>query len=243
MRECYLDNTRTPYTDKHNINEFRFIKRTLKPWQQATCKNKLNKYNRYQWHEAYTSDPVEAKETATSRLQRFQQSVQSRGEARECKPYTPPPNIHEQILAICKSIINSSSREGVIPKSVDDQSVLNIDLNQSKALKFDFITRCMKEFDHDVPSSCLNELNTMSDVIEYFSTEVRGINPFDSLLGKQNLPDNLSILPVPDRYNKETDTNFKGFSALPGVVSKVPGLRAGKKYPILNQDEFQWPDI
>lgn len=245
VRESYLDNRRTPYTDKHNINEFRYIKMRFKPWMEVTCKDKENRFNKYHWNENYTSDPKEAKETATSRLKRFQQSLKDRGDARERKPYKPPANLTEQIVSIYRDAI--SREDEVSPSMVKDltsyQDIMNIDLNRSKSFKFNLITKCISSFGHDVPSSYLNDMETIGDVVEYFSTEVRGINPFESLISKDELPPNLSILPEPDRFNKESDTMFKGLSAMPGIISKVPGLRAKKKYAILNQDEFQWPDI
>uniref|UniRef100_A0A6G1SGA5 Large ribosomal subunit protein mL50 n=1 Tax=Aceria tosichella TaxID=561515 RepID=A0A6G1SGA5_9ACAR len=245
VRESSLDNTRTPYTDKHNINEFRYIKSRLKPWMEVTCKNKENRFNRYHWNENYTSDPKEAKETAMSRFQRFQQSLKDRGEAREKKPYKPPADVNEQIISIYRSLANETSETSTSDSKdvTNDQDIMSIDLNRSKDFKFNFITRCISSFKHDVPGSYLNDIETIGDVVEYFSTEVRGINPFESLINKDELPHNLSILAEPDRYNKEADTMFKNLNAMPGIISKVPGLRAKKKYPVLNQDEFQWPDI
>lgn len=240
--ECYLDNTATPYTDKHNINEFKSSKKQKKPWMIVVPKDKDNRFNRYKWNESYKSDPVEAKGTAESRLKRFQQSLKDRGGARESKPYDPPDNVQERILSILKSCQISQNNDNRLAES--DQDILNISLNESKEFKFNLITRCIEEFQHDMPSSYLNEMGCINDVVKYFSTPVRGVNPYTALVDNRDcLPPNLFLLPEPKRYDGENDDFFQGYNALPGIISTVPGLRASKKYPSLNQDEFQWPDI
>lgn len=234
-RECYLDNTKTPYTDKYNPNEFISKKKQKKPWMNVIPKDKDNRFNAYKWNESYKSDPKEAKETAQSRLKRFQDSLRSRGEARESKPYDPPSDVQERILTIFK-LVNSVDKI--------EESVLDLSLDNNHKLKFNLMTKCIEEFKHHIPNSYLNDIVTIQDLIDYFSTPVRGINPYDALLRKEdNLPPNLALISDPMRYDKDTDEFFKGYNALPGLIGKVPGLRASKKYPILNQDEFQWPDI
>lgn len=242
-RECYLDPTKTPYTDRFNINEFNHNKRQ-KDWQKVIPKDKDNRFNAYKWNESYKSDPKEAKETAESRLRRLRDSLHDRGAARESKPYDPPENVQNQILFIIRSsqLTDGLEKHGI--NLQEDDMILALDLNQSKSLKLNLIRACIKHFNHDMTSSYLDDMNTVGDVVEFFSTPVRGINPYSSMLRQDDsLPVNLSLIAEPLRYNRESDERFGGHSALPGTVSKVPGLRAAKKYPILNQEEFQWPDI
>lgn len=242
-RECYLDTTKTPYTDKHNINEFRPSRYKMKPWQKVVYKDRDNRYNGYHWHEAYVSDPVEAKETATSRLTRFTNSLRDRGQARETKSYCPPTDVEGRILKIFNEI-RPSLEDGLNGSISSEESILNLNLNQSLQLKYELITRCMVEFEHELTSAHLNDMEKVHDLVEYYSTPVRGIDPYSALINKSDmLPLNLSILADAVRYDKETDEFFGGYTALPGNVSQVPGLRAKKKYQVLNQDEFQWPDI
>lgn len=248
--ESYLDTTKTPYTDRFNINEFRPSKKEKKPWQIVIPKDKDNRFNSYKWHEAYESDPVEAKETAQSRLARFQDSIRNRGAARESKPYDPPENVESRILALFRTSFLSQSdetndRSSTLSSSASDDEILNMDLNTSRSFKFSLITQCIAEFDHDMPSSYLNDLNSIRDLVEYFSTPVRGVNPYNAMLkqGQSSLPENLSLISDAHRFDVETDQYFDGYNALPGIICKVPGLRGSKLYPILNQDEFQWPDI
>lgn len=239
-RECYLDNTKTPYTDRHNPNEFDKDKRQKKLWMQVIPKDKDNRYNAYKWNLNYRSDPVEAKETAESKLKRFQDSLKDRGSAREAKSYDPPEGVQERILTLCKaSMLNSD-----VLTSPSDEDILNMDLNQSMKLKYNIITKCIEVFQHELPTSWLNDVGTINDLVNYYSTPVRGVNPYSAMFNKQNsLPNNLCLVPEPIRYDKENDQFFKGYNALPGIISRVPGLRGSKKYPVLNQDEFQWPDI
>lgn len=244
-RECYLDNTKTPYTDRHNINEFDKEKKQKKPWMLVIPKDKDNRFNSCKWNENYRSDPVEAKETAESKLKRFSDSLRSRGSARETKAYNPPDGVQARIFALYReSLLDSKeSPESEMTNSSEDD-LLAIDLNQSLRLKFNLISKCVEAFQHDLPTSWLNDVGTINDLVGYFSTPVRGVNPYSALVGNQSaLPANLSLQPEPIRFDKETDEFFQGYNALPGLVCKIPGLRARKKYPILNQDEFQWPDI
>lgn len=242
-RECYLDPTRTPYTDRFNINEFTHKKRK-KDWQNVIPKDKDNRFNAFKWNDSYKSDPAEAKATAIDKLTRFSQSLVDRGSARESAPYTPPNDVREQIVSIFKSSQLPDELNQLNPDLSSDENILALDLNQSKAMKLNLLSACIKHFDHDLPSSYLEEMNTVGDVVEYFSTPVRGVNPYTSLLRQDDsLPVNLNLISEPIRFNKDNDTFFKGYNALPGTISKVPGLRAAKKYPIYNQEEFQWPDI
>lgn len=241
-RESYLDPTRTPYTDKYNINEFN-RHRKKKDWQKVIPKDKDNRFNRYQWSEVHTSDPKEAKATASDRLSRLKMSLEQRGSAREQVGYSPPENVQDQIMLIYRKTQLNSSESSASSPNLDDE-ILNIDLNKNRALKFNLITACIETFNHELPTPSLNDIQTIKDLVEYYSTPVIGMNPYESLIALNNsLPENLCLLPEPIRWDKENDEYFQGYNALPGVIGKVPGLRAAKKYPILNQDEFQWPDI
>lgn len=239
-RESYLDNTKTDYTDRRNINEFLSYKRKKKDWQIVIPKDKDNRFSSYHWNYTFRSDPEEAKKEARSRFQSLSDSLRARGSPRETDPYEPPEDVEERLLSIATSILVGEGAQ----QSVNRDEILDIDLNKSKNLKFDFVSRCIDEFNRHMPSPFLNEMSTIRDVLEYFATPVRGLNPYSSLLRQESsLPVNLSLISEPIRFDKESDTFFGGHNALPGIISKVPGLRAAKKYPILNQDEFQWPDI
>lgn len=248
-RESYLDPTTTPYTDRHNINEFRpsILKSKnwkKKEWQKVIPKEKDNRFNPYKWNDAYKSDPVEAKETASSKLKRFQDSLKSRGSARECEAYNPPENVSRRIMELYRSHKLEVKADAATVNKQSDEDVLGLDLDQNRAVKVNLIRQCIAEFNHELPNSYLNEIKYVRDLVDYYETPVRGVNPYTALLRKESsLPENLALIPDAMRFDKETDVFFGGHTAYPGMVSKVPGLRGEKRYPTLNQDEFQWPDI
>lgn len=241
-RETYLDSSEKPYTDKLNMNEFHIGRKKLKPWMKVIPKEKDNRFNSFKWNDSYRSDPKEAQQTAESRWESFARSVIDRGSARESKPYSPPDinTVREQVIGFCKNILFEADQQSV--SGTDD--ILDLDLNQNLKMKFNLISRCIEEFDHHLPTPYLNDIATLGQLIEYFSTPVRGADPYTTLVRKTNeLPPNLSLISESHRFNKENDQLFGGYSAYPGIISVVSGLRGKKKYPTLNQDEFQWPDI
>lgn len=239
--ECYLDATKTPYTDRFNMNEF-VVGKKKKPWMIVIPKEKDNRFNAFKWNDAYRSDPAEAKQIASDHLKRMQQSIRDRGHARETVPYDPPMNVKEQVIELYKSIhLEYSSDSG---SAMKDDDILATDLEHNRHLKFNLLRKCVLAFKHDLPSNILNDISTINDVVDYFATPVRGINPYAALLRQDDrLPPNLTLIPEPLRFDVENDTRFGGISALPGIVSKMHGIRAQRQYPTLNQKEFQWPDI
>lgn len=245
-RETYMDPTKTPYTDRHNISEFQGVGekriKMRKPWMVVTPKEKEAQYNQYHWDDSYRSDPKEARKTAKEKLNSFKSSVMSRGGVKDSKPYDPPQDVSNRIRSIYKDILKDM--EQAQPKQIDDLQPECIDLNHSKLLKLSLISKCSEEFDHELPNSSLSYTLTLADLIEFYSTPVMGINSYAALVRQSDEPPkNLHIIEEPTRFDIESDTFFKGYTAYPGLVSKINGLRASKKYPILNQEEFQWPDI
>lgn len=245
-RYSYLDNTKTPYTDPNCLNEFDKNKRQKKPWQVVVPKDKDNRFNAYLWNESYRSDPNDAKKVSYKRLESFEKSLLSRGHCRESKPYDPPDGVQDKVLGFLReSLVESGDQSAVCDKVKTDEDILAININASLPLKFSLLTKCIEEFGHDLPNSYLNDIDTVGDVVNYFMTPVRGMNSYAMMVRKQDnsLPENLHLISEPIRFDKQTDEYFQGYGALPGVVSRYPGLRGGKKYPTLNQDEFHWPDI
>lgn len=239
----HLDNTKTPYTEGHNINEFDISRKKKKPWQIVIPKDKDNRYNSITWNPMYESDPAQAKEYSRSEMERFEKSLLARGPSRESKPYDPPLNVPEQILALLRRI-SKDDKSSKLSETVTDENLTSIKLD-SVEFKFKLISSCMKMFNHDLPSSYLNDINTVADVIDYFNRPVRGKNNYAAMTKMQEslLPGNLCLIPEAIRFDRENNSYFKDLNALPGTVSSVRGLRGSKKYPTLNQDEFQWPDI
>lgn len=249
-RESYLDNTKTPYTDKHNVNEFMADKRKRKPWQTVIPKEKDHTYMAYRFNDAYENDPKEAKRIAQTKMLSFKNSLLARGAPRESPPYSPPENVAGRILALVRSSqLTAESQQETTNNRLSndndsDENLLQMRLDENKTLKLSVIQKCVKEFGHDLPSHDLLNIRTLKHVVDYFETPVIGVNPYTALLRQDDqLPPNLFLIPEPIRYDRETDVRFGGHSAYPGLVNTVPGIRAAEKYPALNQDDFQWPDI
>lgn len=105
------------------------------------------------------------------------------------------------------------------------------------------LTKCEAEFNHEVPNSILDSIRTVSDLIEFYSTPVRGVNSYDELVKKQDaLPRNLNIIPSPLRYNEESDHYFGGINAYPHSALQVKDLHSKRKYPSF-KSTFIWPDV
>lgn len=86
-------------------------------------------------------------------------------------------------------------------------------------------------------------MKTVEDVKNFYLTPVSGKNNYDQLVqNSTSLPKNLQIIPEPIRFNPLTDTFFDGINAYPGRSNELLGLKAKKKYPVI-QDNFVWPDV
>ena len=126
-------------------------------------------------------------------------------------------------------------------KSQVQQSWLDFELSDH-VFKFKFLTLCESRFHHVVPSSDLHAMKRVRDVLEYYSTPVRGTMTYDALARDPNLPENLHILPEIDRWKPE-ERGFFSHDAMPGHLdSCVKGIRAKRKYKPV-KTTVVWPDI
>lgn len=87
----------------------------------------------------------------------------------------------------------------------------------------------MSEFDHYVPNTDLNKINTVGDAVAFFSAPVRDSSSYEDIT-KLDLPPNLHIQLEPLRFDPETDTMYGGKTAFPGRPSKVISLKYQRKY-------------
>ena len=92
-----------------------------------------------------------------------------------------------------------------------------------------FLSRVMLEFDHYIPNADLSSLQSVGDVVVFFSTPVRDTTLYEDL-SKLDLPPNLHIQMEPVRFDPETDTMFGGVTAFPGRPTVVSSLRFRRKY-------------
>ncbi|KAL4223049.1 hypothetical protein ACF0H5_016526 [Mactra antiquata] len=134
----------------------------------------------------------------------------------EVKSYKPPRNVEEFV------------RVAVIDHFGDREDWLNIKLD-NRIRKFDFLTQLMYELDHDIPNMELNSINTVEDVVRYFSVEVKDTSPLEDL-SKLDLPKNLHINQDYIRFHADTDKIFDGVTAFPGSKTIVSSIKFKRKY-------------
>ncbi|XP_077510507.1 mitochondrial ribosomal protein L50 [Amblyomma americanum] len=147
-------------------------------------------------------------------------SLGDRGFCRPMKPYKPADDVEDRVKVIYEEVTGQKA----------DSAWLQTPITEP-LLKFRLLTRCIKEFGHDVPSSQLMNVKCADDVVEFFSTPVEGLSPYETLVRqKDQLPKNLHVIPNYVRFHPETDTFFGGVSAYPGTSTIVTGLKAKKKY-------------
>ena len=93
------------------------------------------------------------------------------------------------------------------------------------------LTSLIKEFNHDVPNTTLHDIKTVSDVVEFFSTEVRLSSALEDL-SSLDLPRNLHIQTEYIRFDPDNkdDPLTKGHTAFPGVNTYVTSIKYKRKY-------------
>ncbi|XP_029850430.2 uncharacterized protein LOC115332206 [Ixodes scapularis] len=148
------------------------------------------------------------------------ESLADRGFCRPQKAYQPPDDVHNRVKAIYEDVLGCTAAESWMETPITDPLV-----------KYKLLTKCIKEFGHDLPNSCLMRVRQVDDLVEYYSTAVEGVTPFDSLVRSENtLPPNIHAIPNYVRFHPETDTFFGGVNAYPGTSTIVTGLKAKKKF-------------
>ena len=92
---------------------------------------------------------------------------------------------------------------------------------------FQVASSAVTEFNHDIASYKLSDMNTVEDVLTYFSTPVLQTTAYEDL-SKLDLPKNLHIIQDYDRFNPETD--FDGKTAFPNSDTIVSSIKYKRKY-------------
>ncbi|CAN7987200.1 unnamed protein product [Ixodes hexagonus] len=148
------------------------------------------------------------------------ESLGDRGFCRPQKSYQPPDDVQDRVKAIYEDVLGRTADDSWMETPITDP-----------LLKYKLLTKCIKEFGHDLPNSCLIRVNRVDDVVEYYATTVEGATAFDSLVKSQNkLPPNMHAIPHYVRFHPETDTFFGGVNAYPGTSTIVTGLKAKRKF-------------
>ncbi|KAL5016557.1 hypothetical protein ScPMuIL_006146 [Solemya velum] len=148
-------------------------------------------------------------------LDRFQ-SLKKRTSVQTVKGYSPPDNVESKIQEITEQVC------GQVP----DWKKLALD---DRYLKFKLLTKLIKEFDHDIPNAELNDMKTVSNVVRYYSTEVKDACSYEDM-SRLDLPKNLHINVEPIRFDPENDPLFGGKTAFPGRPTIVSSIKYRRKF-------------
>nr|CAH8851450.1 unnamed protein product [Trichobilharzia regenti] len=149
-------------------------------------------------------------------------------------PYCPPMDVESRIQALTEKLLNLKLSTNNNNESAGRHQWKEYRF-QDNAEKYKMFTACINEFKHNIANSYLHEINTVGELIDYFSTPVETPDFLykitkDSQDGSIDLPANLSIQVEPLRYNPNEDTFFK-VNAYPGRSTIVSDLAASKKHP------------
>ena len=87
----------------------------------------------------------------------------------------------------------------------------------------------MHDLRKDIPGSSLTSMNTVQDVVDFFSAEISETTALEDL-ALSKLPKNLHIDTEVLRFDPETDTMFDGKTAFPGRDTYVTSIKYGRKY-------------
>jgi hypothetical protein len=153
-----------------------------------------------------------------------------------CRPYTPPSNIEAIIYRIANETIDNFKQETRSDgnwKSIYLTNPLN---------KYNLLTRCMKECSHTISNMTLNDIKTLEDVYQYFSTPVQDTNVLETIQQSPDLPQNVHIQLDAVRFTPETSSFFNDQDAFPKRSTKVIDLWYKKKYasyPKNEEDPFK----
>jgi hypothetical protein len=100
----------------------------------------------------------------------------------------------------------------------------------------------MKEFSHTISNISLNDIKTLEDVYQYFSTPVKDTNVLEDIQQSSELPKNVHIQLDAVRFTPETSPFFNDLDAFPKRSTKVIDLWYKKKYasyPKNEEDPFK----
>jgi hypothetical protein len=153
-----------------------------------------------------------------------------------CHPYTPPSDIEQIIYRLANETIDNFKQE---TRSEGNWKFVSL---SNSLNKYNLLTRCMKECSHTISNMSLNDIKTLEDVYQYFSTPVKDTNVLEEIQQSDELPKNVHIQLDAVRFTPETSSFFNELDAFPQRSTKVIDLRYKKKYasyPKNEEDPFK----
>ncbi|KAK3084749.1 hypothetical protein FSP39_018247 [Pinctada imbricata] len=145
------------------------------------------------------------------------QSLKKRTDVQTKRAYQPKPNTEEIMEKIVTDVCGP--QEDWKSVSLDDRKI-----------KYQLLTKFLKELDHNMHSNELNDIKTVEDAVKYFTTEVKDTTVIEDFT-KLDLPKNLSINTEYIRWDPDNDSLFDGKTAFPGEKTIVTSVKYRRKYP------------
>ncbi|XP_066252296.1 large ribosomal subunit protein mL50 [Euwallacea similis] len=150
----------------------------------------------------------------TPKLDSTMNSIAAKGFLRPTKPYTPPPDLEMTLTEIFKDVMGNTQLDTKI-----------LDLND----RFKLFSACAVKLGHSIPNSLLHQIETLEQVLKFYTTPVDTRTPLDKMRSME-LPENLHVQFEYYRWNPENDQKFKGITAFPGRSTIVTGIKYKNKY-------------
>ncbi|XP_021361757.1 39S ribosomal protein L50, mitochondrial-like [Mizuhopecten yessoensis] len=130
--------------------------------------------------------------------------------------YSPPHDVEERIQRIAEDIFGEK----------EDWKETQLTDRQNK---YQFLTRTIKEFDHNIPNMVLTKLDKVDNVVGHFSTEVRETSALEDI-SKLDLPKNLHMNLDYIRFHDEKEKLFSGKTAFPTRPTIVHSIKHKRQY-------------
>jgi hypothetical protein len=146
------------------------------------------------------------------------------------KSYIPPENIEADIRRICEEELGDD---------YNAEDFFNLSL-KNPLYKFKVLTQCGSFFSHYIPSHSLNEIETVTDLIDFYMEGKVDENPLEILKAKPDLPKNIHIELDYNRFDptQKNDGFFNGRDAYPERKTIVPSLLYSKKYKTIDKKKL-----
>lgn len=107
---------------------------------------------------------------------------------------------------------------------VIDTLCLSVYYHNTAEIVLQVLSKCMKTFNFTIPSYELGEMETLGDVISYYSVARNPVSP-EERLKNSDLPSNVHLQLEPFRFTDETKHIFDGKTAFPQRDTVVTSLK------------------
>lgn len=147
-------------------------------------------------------------------------AIRARGFMKYNYNYDPPHDVSEMIERVAKQ--HSFQIDG---KEWQNLRFSDSDI-KGKVLKN--LGECTK---HYIPNSQLHKINSLADVLAFYSTRVKNITRYSEMARNEFLPKNIAVREHPIRFHpNDKDAIHNGITAFPGEGGEIYGIRNKRLY-------------